>query len=93
MIEQNELLTLLVAIGVLIFVASNRRGLETLPDAKICLLAFMILVIGLASTVLEGLFWPTTFNLLEHACYGLSSVFLAGWVWLVFMRADRWRKT
>lgn len=93
MIEQNELVTLLVGISVLILVVSNRRGLEGLPNARVCILSFLALVLGLAFTVLEGLFWGATFNILEHACYGASSLLLAAWVWLVFVRGEPWPKT
>ena len=93
MIEQNELLTLLVGVSVAIFVVTNRRGLKALPEARVCLSAFSVLVLGLAFTVLEGLFWETAFNILEHLAYVASSLVLAGWVWLVFARRESWSKT
>lgn len=88
MIQENELLTLLVAVGVLVFAVSNREGLRELPRAGLCRLAFMLLVAGLTFTVLEGVFWEHILNLLEHICYGASSVTLAIWVWLVFKGAS-----
>lgn len=93
MVQQNEFLTLLVAISVLIFVASNRNGLRRLPHAGICLFAFAILVAGLMFTVLEGLVWEYLFNALEHICYGASSMLLAVWVWLVFGGTRQWQKS
>ena len=87
MIEQNELLTLLVGVSVLLFVISNWRGLRSLPYSLVCLLAYLFLVLGLAFTVLEGLFFGRSINFLEHVCYGLSSLLLACWVWRVFARA------
>lgn len=93
MIEQNELVTLLVAIAVLLFVVTNRDALKGLPRARICMSSFLCLVMGLTFTVLEGLFWAAVFNFLEHACYFASSIFLAGWVWLVFVRAEPWPET
>ncbi|MHB8901158.1 MAG: hypothetical protein ACYC6Y_20610 [Thermoguttaceae bacterium] len=93
MVEQNELLTLLVAIGVLVFAVSNREGLRELPGLGLCLGAFLLLVAGLTLTVLEGLLWPRALHLLEHACYGMSSVSLAVWVWLVFEGALPWHRT
>lgn len=92
-IEQNELVTLLVGVSALILVVSNRRGLEGLPKAGICVLSFLLLVLGLAFTVLEGLFWGGAFNILEHICYAGSSLLLAIWVWLVFVRGEPWPKT
>ena len=90
-IEQNELLTLLVAASVLIFVVSNWRDVKSLPVANVCILAFLVLFLGLAFTVLEGLFCGGLFNVMEHVCYGLSSLLLASWVWLVFAGERRWR--
>jgi thiamine transporter ThiT len=88
-IEQNELLTLLVAASVLLFIVANWRDVRSLPVANVCILAFFVLFLGLASTVLEGLFWGVVFNVMEHVCYGLSSLLLASWVWLVFVGARR----
>ncbi|NLS96540.1 MAG: hypothetical protein GXX96_30755 [Planctomycetaceae bacterium] len=93
MVQQNEFLTLLVALGVLVFVVSNRQGLRDLPRSSLCLAAFLVLVAGLAFTVLEGLVWQDVFNMLEHFCYGASSVLLAVWVWLVSRGASQWHRT
>ena len=93
MVQQNELLTLLVALSVSIFAISNRGGLRSLPHSPICLLAFALLVTGLTFTVLEDLLWEQMFNILEHACYGASSVLLAVWVWLVFGRGSQWQRS
>ena len=90
LIEQNELVTLLVGLSVVIFVLGNRRGLKALPEAKVCILAFASLVMGLTFTVLEGLFWEASLNLLEHISYAASSLLLAGWIWLVFARRESW---
>ena len=82
--QENELLTLLIAVGVLIFIVSNGASLRELPRSRFFVSAYAILVAGWTLTVLEGIFWKAQFNFLEHACYATSSVLLALWCWQVF---------
>ncbi|MBN2476077.1 MAG: hypothetical protein JXB62_15810 [Pirellulales bacterium] len=84
MINENELVTLLLAVGALVFILSNGAGLRRLPMAPLFVSAYGVLVLGWCFTVLEGFFWDTALNYLEHACYAASSCLLALWCWLVF---------
>ncbi len=92
MVEENELLTLLVALAVVVFVVVNRAGLTALPRSNLSMAAFFSLAAGLTFTVLEGLMWRDGFNVLEHACYAASSILLAVWVWLILREEMRCSK-
>ena len=82
--QQNEIVMLLLGVGVLIFTIKNREGLKRLPAYGILMTAFYLLPVTWIATVLEGFIWNTFFNLLEHAGLAASSVLTAIWYWRVF---------
>lgn len=84
MISENEIITLILAVGVLIFIMVNRLQLKRVPTSKILITGFYLLLAGWVLTVLEGFFWKGLLNLLEHICYATSSVLVATWCWKVF---------
>jgi hypothetical protein len=81
MIQENELIGLILGVGVLIFILANRSRLAGLPAARILLASYYVLLAGWALTVLEGFLWGQALNLLEHFCYALSALLLAVWTW------------
>ena len=84
MIASNEVIGLIFSITVLVFYLWNRPRLRELPAFGILLAAFLSLLVGLVLTILEGLFWQETLNLLEHVGYAVSALLLTLWCWLVF---------
>jgi len=84
MIQENEIVTLILAMGVFAFFAVRHVRIKEIPAWRTFLLAFVALTAGWALTVLEGFFWSNALNLLEHVCYALSSILLARWCWLAF---------
>ena len=91
-LQANEVVMLLLGIGVLIFILGNRRHLKRLPASALLLGGFCALLGAWILTVLEGYFverpfWYQLFNLIEHVCYAASSVLVAVWCWKVFGRA------
>jgi hypothetical protein len=84
MVQENEIVMLLLGIGVLIFTVNNRLQFKRLPAWKILTTAFYVLLGGWVLTVMEGFFWNELLNLFEHICYATSSVLLAAWCWKVF---------
>ncbi|MBW2365308.1 MAG: hypothetical protein JRF25_09650 [Deltaproteobacteria bacterium] len=89
MIQENELILLILGMGVFAFFVLGRVRIKELPGWRTFLLAFAVLMVGWVFTVLEGFFWPEVLNLLEHICYAVNSILLAVWCWRVF--ADRGR--
>jgi hypothetical protein len=87
--EENEVVMLLLGVGVLLFMLLRRPQLKQLPAATLLILGFSILLSGWAATVLEGLFvegslYYQLFNYLEHFCYAGSAVMIAWWSWRAF---------
>ena len=83
-IFENEVVMLLLGVGVLIFILGNRARLKHLAASKILIVGFYVLLAGWVLTVLEGFFWEGPLNYLEHLCYAVSSVLVAGWCCKVF---------
>lgn len=84
MLQENELITLLLSIGVLVFVQIKRERLKDGPSLNHLIISFSLLSAGWGFTLLEGFFLRPHMNVLEHACYAGSSVFLAAWCWKTF---------
>jgi len=83
-IQENEVLTLLLGAGVLIFILINGQALKRLPSWKTLFAGFYVLLAGWVLTILEGLLWGTFLNILEHACYSASAVLVAVWCWKIY---------
>jgi hypothetical protein len=84
MVQENEIVMLLLGVGVLIFTVKNHVHFKRLPACKILTTAFYVLFGGWVLTVIEGFFWNELLNLFEHICYCASSVLVAAWCWKVF---------
>ena len=89
MIQENEIVSVLLCMGVLYFILMNRLQLKRLPSSNIFVSGFLIYMLGRIFAVLEGLFLGDILNLLEHACYATSSVLLLIWLWYVFKKNER----
>jgi hypothetical protein len=83
-IYENEVVMLLLGVGVLIFILGNLERLKRLPSYKILIVSFSLLLAGWVLTVLEGIFWEKILNFVEHLCTAVSSVLVAVWCWKVF---------
>ena len=86
MLQENEIVMLILGLGVLIFVLSNRSQLKRFQSSRGLMLGFYFLLAGWLSTVLEGFFGKVFFNYLEHMFYAIGSVSVALWCWEVFGR-------
>ena len=84
MIQENEIIMLLLGLGVFIFVLGNRRPLQRVPVSKVLISGFCTALTACIFTVLEGFFWKDFLNFMEHICYALSSVLVAFWCFKVF---------
>jgi hypothetical protein len=85
-IFENEVVMLLLGVGVMVFILGNRARLKNLPASNILFAAFYMMLAAWILTVLEGFFYEWLLNFIEHACYAVSSIFVAVWCWLVFGR-------
>ncbi len=91
-IFENEIVMLLIGVGVLIFILGSRQRLKGLPSSNILIAGFYLLLASWAVTVLEGFIWEELFNYIEHACYAVGSVLVAVWCWKVFGSGNPTRK-
>jgi hypothetical protein len=83
-VQQNELISLALAIGVLVFVQANRTRLERTPRFRILQTGFYLMVAASIITVLEEFLWGDFLNLAEHGCYTVSVILTAIWCWQAF---------
>lgn len=89
MLRENEVVMLVLGIGVLILIFTNLDHIRRIKFWKILLSGYCILLLGWVFTVLEGFFIENFFNLLEHGSYLLSSLFIAVWAWKSTGRKNR----
>ncbi|HJZ39350.1 MAG TPA: hypothetical protein VJ203_03215 [Bacteroidales bacterium] len=79
MFEENEVVMLILGIGVLIFILLNLNRIKRIYAWKLLVPGYCFLLAGWFLTVLEGFFAGSLFNFLEHACYTCSSIIVAFW--------------
>ncbi len=84
MVQENEIIMLILGLGVLLFLLGNRSRIKRFPSSNYLVLAFYLLLTGWILTVLEGFFLTDLLNFCEHASYALSSLSLTTWCWRVF---------
>jgi len=92
MIEHNELIILLLGLGVLVFIRLNISHLRQVAAFRVLLASYGVVVGGFIFTVLEGIGWEKLFNILEHISYMASILMLLIWCWLVFVRKAKNRQ-
>ncbi len=88
MIQENEIVMLMLGIGVMVFVLLNRSRLKKIPFSGIIITAFYVVLAGWGLTVLEGFFWGDILNFIEHLCYIASAVLMLAWCWKVFVKTE-----
>lgn len=79
-IHGDELIMLLLGLVVLVFILMNKTRLRKIPGYKVFVSAFFCFLAAWVFTVLEGIFWRETLNLLEHALYVSGTALLFIWV-------------
>jgi hypothetical protein len=79
MVQENEIITLILGVGTLLFVVFNRRPLRSVVHSRLLLSALIIAFWAWALTNVEGYIWFDFINCIEHVCYAVSSVLLAIW--------------
>ena len=79
-IHGDELIMLLLGLAVLGFIRMNKTRLRTIPEFKVFVSAFFCFLAAWIFTVLEGIFWEDTFNVLEHVLYVSGTALFFIWV-------------
>jgi hypothetical protein len=88
MIQQNEIITFLIAIVAWIFIIIYYQKLKTLPSLNILLSSLLLLTAGWILTILEGFFWKESLNLFEHISYSVSAVVITLWCWIISKKKE-----
>jgi hypothetical protein len=83
-VNENEIATLLLCLGVFIFTLKNRGEFKQIPSSGVILTGFYLFFGGVILTVAEEFIWPDLLNYIEHLLYLFSSVMVFIWCWLVF---------
>jgi MFS superfamily sulfate permease-like transporter len=91
MIQENEMVMLVLGLGVLILIQRTRRQLKRVPSSNIVISGFYVLLAAWVLTVLEGFYCRELFNFLEHTCYAVSSLLVATWCWKALGRGRELR--
>ena len=84
MAHEDELIGLILAVGILVFILSKYQNFKKIHSYKIILYAFYFIFTGFLATVLEEFFFNKTFNYLEHLCYVTSAILITIWSWRLF---------
>ncbi len=89
MIEHNELVTLILGTGCILFIFFKKQNIRKIPSASLLLLSFLSLYISWISSILEIFFWYTFFNVIEHSVATLSAIIITVWCWkVVYKRSE-----
>ncbi|MBU0533629.1 MAG: hypothetical protein KJ887_02375 [Candidatus Omnitrophica bacterium] len=88
MIEKSELVLFLLSLGVLFFLIGNTSRFKKIPSSNILIAGFLVFFTGWVFTILEGFFWGTFLNIIEHICYIAGLVLVAVWCWKMFGRKE-----
>ena len=83
MIYTNEVVMLILGLGVVWFVIFNKYKIRRILSWKLLLCAFCFLMAGWFFTVIEGFILMPLFNLLEHVSYSVSSIIMAVWCYKI----------
>jgi hypothetical protein len=83
MVQENEIVMLVLGLGVLVFIMQSQRRLRMIPHRRTLLLSYVTLLIAWTSTVLEGFVFPHALNIVEHSCYMISMFIMLLWCYSV----------
>ena len=81
MLQENEVVMLIMGIGVMALILANRIHVKKIKFWRILVLSYTVLLTGWIFTVLEGFILENLLNISEHVCYMLSACLLITWCW------------
>lgn len=80
MTQQNELINLIIEVGVLSFLLMHLKEVSGPYHFKLLVVAYLLSFGSGLCTVLEDTFWYDFFNPFEHICDFLRAVVLLIWI-------------
>jgi hypothetical protein len=79
MIHENELVMLLLSMGVAVFIILKRHKFKQFPGWKLLFAAFLFFAAGSVFTVIETFIFNNFFNHMEHICYFMNGLAILIW--------------
>jgi hypothetical protein len=76
----NEILIGLFLVIVLVFYIFSRKRLSNFPHRKYFELSLASYICSKIFTIVEDIVWEEFFNILEHLCLLIFSIFLTLWI-------------
>lgn len=89
MYQENEIVTLLITLGIGFFFWANRKSIVQVQAWYMLLVSYLFYFVSTCFTVLEGYIWPTALNLLEHLFILLFSIVFLLWCWQIGYRKEK----
>ena len=87
MMREDEIIMLVLGIGVFVFIAGSYRRLKQYSLIKILIAGFCFNFLGWLLTILEGFVWQEALNFAEHMCYFAGALCVVVWVYSAFVPA------
>jgi hypothetical protein len=88
MFEEREVITLLLGVGVAVFIVQQIDLIRSVQHWRLLLTAFGLLFVSLACSVIEEFFLNALLNFTQHLCSALSAVSMAAWCAKTFRKAE-----
>lgn len=79
MIQENEIITLIIGFGGLVFIFVKYTDLQKIPALKLLIISYAFLFAGWIITITEAFFLNTIQNIIEHLLYLISLSILFFW--------------
>jgi hypothetical protein len=86
MFQTNEIINLIISIGILLFIVIFWSELSGVYHLKVLTIAFLFMLASGIATVVETVFTPTLFNFIEHFCDVLRTAAFLIWACLLRLR-------
>ena len=88
-VDEGKIVIWFIGVGYLLFLVINRKQLEYLPRNTLFLSGYYVLFVGWSFDILEAFVFKELFNFIQHICFSVSSIIVAIWCWLVFVKEEK----
>lgn len=89
MLTENEVVMLVLGISVFFLILSDREHIKKIKAWKFLVTSYFILLFGWVLTVAEGFFAGQLLNIIEHASYAASALFMLIWCWKATSKSNQ----
>lgn len=86
MFQENEVISCILTVGVVLFVLVNYRAVVRIPRSSLLLSALLFFLLSNLFTICEGMWEEALFNALEHSCYAICLILLSIWCSATYRR-------